>query len=280
MDKVGITAQEHKLFCSYIKKICGIHLGDNKDYLVRTRLYKLLDSTESKSFMELYNKAVMDKTGVLERFIINAITTNETSFFRDNTPFEMVKYKIIPDLIDSKNNSDLKKPLNINIWSAACATGQEVYTLAMIFKDLLGDTTKHNVRILGTDISDDAISIASKGFYNDIEMERGVSGLVRDRHFHHISEGWKINDEVRAMANFEKFNLFDSYEQRGPFDIIFCRNVAIYFNEEDKKNIFDRMGNRLKKGGYLIIGATESLGNLCPQFQSFNHVGGVYYQLN
>lgn len=279
MLKIKITGDEHALFSRYIKKISGIHLDESKDYLVQSRLYKFLDITASSSFEELYNKALKDKSHVLEHQIIDAITTNETSFFRDYNPFEMLKYKIIPDIIDSQDNSDLRKPLKLDIWSAACSTGQEVYTTGIIVKDIVGDTTRHNVKILGTDISDEAITKASHGYYNNIEMERGLEGHTRSRFFSHTEKGWKIDDEIRSLATFQKFNLFDSFMGKGPFDIIFCRNVAIYFTENDRREIFNRLGDRLKQNGYLIIGSTESIESLCPKYKSHRHIRSVYYQL-
>lgn len=276
MEKVEITLIEYKLLSAYIEQICGIQLGDDKDYLVRTRLNYLLNATGSKTFTQLYNRIRSDQTNTLKREVINAITTKETSFFRDNTPFEMLKYKIIPDIINSTDNSDLNKPLNI--WSAACATGQEVYSISMIIKDVFRGITTPNINILGTDISDNAIKSANQGIYNDVEMERGLPKLVKDRYFSHKTNGWQINNEIKDLTTFETFNLFDSFENKGPFDIILCRNVTIYFNDNDKKDIFDRLGKRLKKGGYLIIGSTETIEHLCPQYISFKYKQSVYYQ--
>lgn len=279
MGRIEINMKEHELFAEYVKKLTGIVLDETKDYLVHSRLYKFLDITGSESFEELYHKVVADRTGALKNKVIDAITTNETSFFRDYSPFEMIKYKVIPDIIDKQNNSNLDKPLKLDIWSAACSTGQEVYTIGITLKEILGDTTKHNIRILGTDISDEAITKASHGYYSSIEMERGVEGHTKNRHFSHTEMGWKIDDEIRALATFKKFNLFDSYAGKGSFDIIFCRNVAIYFSEEDRKDIFTRLGQCLKPGGKLIIGSTESIGRLCPQYESHRHIRSVYYQL-
>lgn len=279
MLRIKITPEEHMLLAAYIKKISGIHLDESKDYLVESRLYKFLDTLNVKTFKDLYNKAISDRTGTLEHQIVDAITTNETSFFRDTSPFEMLKYKILPDIIDRQNNPNLTKPLKLDIWSAACSTGQEVYTIGIILKELLGDTTRHNVKILATDISDKAIATASHGYYSNIEMDRGIQTHTRSKYFSLTDMGWKIDDEIRALASFQKFNLFNSYLGKGPFDIIFCRNVAIYFTEQDRKDIFTRLGERLKPGGYLIIGSTESIATLCPQYKSSRYIRSIYYQL-
>ncbi|MCK5674881.1 MAG: hypothetical protein KAH95_15990, partial [Spirochaetales bacterium] len=188
--------------------------------------------------------------------------------------------KIIPDLIDRRvSGSDItKSPLTLKIWSAACSTGQEVYSIGIVLKELLGDITKHNVTILGTDISDDAVTKASYGYFNWVEIERGLPPDKLNRYFNKEKDMWKIDDEIRSMATFKKLNLMEDFNHLGMFDIIFCRNVAIYFPEEKKKSLFSRISQLLKPDGSLIIGGTESIAAICPTLESKRYLRSIFYQ--
>jgi chemotaxis protein methyltransferase CheR len=167
----------------------------------------------------------------------------------------------------------------VRIWSAACSTGQEIYSIAILLKELLGDPDRYGVRLLGTDISDDAVARASRGLYNPTEIARGLPDPLRDRYFTSTREGWQIRDEIRAMVSFRHQNLMGDLTPLGKFDVIFCRNVAIYFSEADKVSLFRRIERALEPNGYLLIGAMESLNGLCPQFESKRHLRSVYYQV-
>jgi chemotaxis protein methyltransferase CheR len=277
---VKINPDEIKIISKYIYNISGISLDDKKAYLIETRLKGILEKVGLSSYMELYHLASSDKTKTLEREIIDAITTNETLFFRDKSPFEMFKYKVMPDLIDKRTGkSSNNLPITIRIWSAACATGQEVYSMAIVLKELIPDISKYNIKILGTDISDNAIARASYGRYNKFEVERGLDGNLLHKYFTPNGDSWKINDNIRAMALFQKRNLMKPFIGLGQFDIIFCRNVAIYFTIEDRKRLFERMASVLAPDGYLIVGSTESLSGICPIFEPKRHLRSVFYQL-
>ena len=175
----------------------------------------------------------------LARKIIEAITTNETSFFRDTSPFDLLRHKLIPDLIDRRSKNGARIP--IRIWSAACSTGQEAYSTAIVLKELLGDLPRYDIRILGTDISNKVVAQASYGEYNRLELERGLPPETLARHFTASGDRWKIRDEIRAMATFRTMNLLEPFSFPHPFDIIFCRNVAIYFTESDKTRLFQNL---------------------------------------
>jgi chemotaxis protein methyltransferase CheR len=164
------------------------------------------------------------------------------------------------------------------IWSAACSTGQELYSIAILLKELLGDPDRYGIRLLGTDISDDAVARASRGLFSPVEISRGLSEAQRDRYFVPAAGGWQIRDEIRAMASFQKLNLMADFSAVGRFDVIFCRNVAIYFTERDRISLFGRMDRALEPGGYLVIGTMESLNGICPQFESKRHLRSTFYQ--
>jgi chemotaxis protein methyltransferase CheR len=166
----------------------------------------------------------------------------------------------------------------IRIWSAACSTGQEAYTTGIVLKETLGDLRNYDIRILGTDISDRAVGLASYGHFSRMELERGLSPDKLTKYFVPVGDQWKIRDEIRALATFRPMNLLQPFSFPAPFDLIFCRNVAIYFTEPDKVRLFQNLGRCLARDGALIIGATESLGGLCPEFESKRHLRAVFYQ--
>jgi len=274
---VALCGDEWKLIAGYVHSICGVQLDESKRYLIESRLSGLLEQTATLSYAGLYQKARMDASGSLERSIINAITTGETSFFRDDGPFQLLRYKILPDLIDRRSRSAAGK-IPIRVWSAACSSGQEVYSIAIVLREVLGGSDKYDIRLLGTDISPEAVRRASLGVYNGVEAGRGVGADQLSRYFARQGANWKGRDEIRAMASFRTVNLLRDFSPLGQFDIIFCRNVAIYFSEADKIALFGRMEKSLAADGYLIVGVTESLGAVCPRLVARNHLRAVFYQ--
>ncbi len=275
-----ITPDEVRIISRYIYDISKITLDQSKAYLIESRLSELLKAQNCSSFYELYQRAKADLTKSLEKKIIDKITTKETYFFRDNSPFELLQHKILPDLIDIRTAKSSKFfPISIRIWSAACSTGQEVYSIAIIIKELLPALTKYNIKISGTDISDAAIGQASYGVFNKFEIERGLTHDKLEKYFIPFKDKWKVKDELRAMVSFSKHNLMFPFTDIGKFDIIFCRNVGIYFSIEDRKKLFNKIADVLEQDSYLIIGATESLTNICSRFEPKRHLKSVYYQL-
>jgi chemotaxis protein methyltransferase CheR len=278
MTNVTITRDELAVWSRYVHEICGVFLDESKGYLFETRLGGLLREAATPSFSELYYKAKSDLTHGLRRKIIDAITTNETSFFRDTSPFELLQHKLIPELIDRRTKMGVR-PIRIRIWSAACSTGQEVYSTGIVFKELLGDFRGFDVRILGTDISDKAVAQASYGHFSRQELDRGMAPDKVTKYFELNGDRWKIRDDIRGLATFKTMNLLEPFTFPVPFDIIFCRNVAIYFTEPDKVRLFKNIGKYLAKDGCLIIGGTESISGLCPEFEPKRYLRAVFYQL-
>jgi chemotaxis protein methyltransferase CheR len=278
---IKIKPDEIKVLSNYIYNVSGISIDASKSYLLETRFGKLLEEEGCKSYSELYHKAKSITNKVLETKIINAITTNETLFFRDSGPFELLKFKILPDLIDTRSGNGKRTGLsNLKIWSSACSTGQEIYSVAIVIKELLGNTNKQKFTLIGTDLSDAAIAQASAGIYNKFEIERGLPREKLQRYFVPTGGNWKIKDEIRAMATFRRMNLMQPFSSLGKFDIVLCRNVAIYFTLADRKKLFNKIADILAPGGYLIIGSTESLTGVCPRFVPKRHLRSIYYQLN
>ena len=274
---IKITPQEYQTYCKYIYDICGITLTPNQAYLIETRLAPLIKKLACSSFSELYNKCKADRLKKLEQEIVDAITTNETYFYRDKSPFELLQHKILPDLID-KRSTRPGLPTTIKIWSAACSFGQEVYTIAFTLKELLGkDISNYRISIVGTDISDEAIARSSYGLYNQFEVERGLPPNKLRLYFDQVDKGWRIKDELRSMVSFRKLNLFNSFAALGRFDIIFCRNVAIYFSQPDKVKLYEKIGAALAPDGYLLIGAQESLTGITDIFEPQRYMRSIFY---
>jgi chemotaxis protein methyltransferase CheR len=272
---IHLLPEERSPVYQYIYSLCGVALDDSKVYLIEGRLGGLAARAGCASFSQLLSRARTDPSRALERSIVDAITTNETLFFRDGAPFDLLRHKIIPELIDRRSRTGSAR---IRIWSAACSTGQELYSIAILLKELLGDTERYGVQLIGTDISDDAVARASRGLFSAVEISRGMSEDMRSRYFSARPGAWQIRDEIRAMASFRKLNLLQDFSALGRFDVIFCRNVAIYFNDADRRKLFARMERALEPGGALVIGAMESLTGIAPQFESKRHLRSIFYQ--
>lgn len=271
---------ELREWSDYIVGLCGVRLDNSKAYLLQARLADLGTDLGCPSFSDLLAQTRRDRGGRLPKEIIERITTRETSFFRDASPFVLLQNKLIPDLIDRAESRQPGGPVPIRIWSAAASSGQEIYSIAISLRELLGNHPRYRIRLLATDISTRAIAKASRGIFDDFEMGRGLSPLLKQKYFTHTPDGWKIRDELRALVSFRQANLLENFSHLGSFDIIFCRNVAIYFEEAVKKSLFDRLAQQLAPGGSLVVGSAESVAGLCPQFTSKRHLRSIYYQLN
>ncbi len=277
MPRIAVTPEEFKAFTQYILEISGIVLDVGKEYLLETRLHSLLDKYRCQSYSELMKKSKMDFKREIENQIIDAISTNETYFFRDKSPFEMLQHKIIPDLIDKRSAKRIDKP-TLRLWSAASSTGQEIYSIAMTLLEMGITPQNYNIKLFGTDISDAAISQASYGIYNKFEVARGLDPIRLKKYFDPIDDKYKIKDELRAMVQFKKMNLLKPFMGIGQFDIVLCRNVMIYFTKEDRRKIYANIASTLAPDGYLLIGSTESLVNDTDLFSSNKYLNAVFYQ--
>ena len=273
-----IGTREIDSVCELVHELCGIYLDASKSYLIESRLGELVRRHECTSFGELVQRAGRGGAQELKSEIVDAITTQETLFFRNQSPFEALKYKALPELIDSKQRSPF--PRRIRIWSAATSTGQEAYSIAMSLCEVIPDIEKWDIQILGTDISDAAIAKASRGQYSPLEVERGVPDPLLRRYFRRVEKDWTVHDRVRSLVSFRRLNLHESFDALGRFDIIFCRNVAIYFTPKARRSLFDRMTKKLATTGYLFVGSSELLRDLGAQYVPLHHCGAVFYRPN
>ncbi|MCG8563481.1 MAG: protein-glutamate O-methyltransferase CheR [Desulfobacterales bacterium] len=279
MTRIAITPEEFKNFAQYILDISGIALDFGKEYLLETRLTPLLSELGCTSYQELLQRARLDMKKDLENKIIDAISTNETYFFRDKAPFQLLQHKIIPDLIDRRMPRTPGLKPTLRLWSAANSTGQEIYSIAMTLREMGVMPEKYNIKLFGTDISDAAIAQASYGVYNKFEVARGLEPARLNKYFDPEGDNYRIKDEIRAMAQFKKMNLMKPFVGMGKFDIVLCRNVMIYFSSEDRKRIYQNIAKVMEPDGYLIIGSTESLINDTDMFASHKYLNSVFYQL-
>jgi len=274
----SITPDDFTCLSGYIEGISGIRLDWSKAYLVEARLGRVITELRYGSYLELYDRARADGTGGIRDRIIDAITTGETLFFRDSSPYELLTEKIVPDFISSRVRQN-RLPATLRIWSAACSTGQEIYSIAMLLKDRLPSNGAITASLLATDISGAAIARASLGRYNRMEIERGLPEDKLLRYFHREPDVWRISDEIRAMVSCKRLNLLEDFTRLGKFDIIFCRNVAYYFAEATRTCLFQRLENALEPGGCLVLGATETLAGQPTRLVSMQHRRSYYYQL-
>jgi len=278
---MAITQKEFDLLRAYIKESCGIAVGDEKSYLIESRLAKLLVETGSKDFSEFYYKAKSEAVGNLRDKIVDAMTTNETLWFRDKSLWDAMREQILPGFLDDLAK---KKTNKIRIWSAACSTGQEPYSLTMMIDDLVASRKWPGVKteqfeIMATDISPSALFLAMSGRYNRLAMSRGMSDYFKSRYFKEMGNTAMLNEEIRKRVKFKKLNLQGSFLSLGRFDLVLLRNVAIYFSETFKRELFSKIAKTLNKDRLFILGASESLTGYSTDFNLQTYKKAMYYQL-
>jgi chemotaxis protein methyltransferase CheR len=256
-------------------EVAGIQWDESKIYLVESRLSGLPAKYQCKTLAEFLRLVKLNDAAARNAFI-DAITTRETTFFRDQAPFQALEYKVLPEVIDGKQSSIF--PRRLRLWSAACSSGQEPYSMAMTIARLVPDFEEWDILIYATDISDAAIATASRGFYTDFEMDRGIPAEQRDAYFEKQPGGWKVRDEIRSLVRFERRNLMDPFTGLANFDVIFCRNVAIYFDPLVRDKLFRRLADVLHTDGTLFAGHAERLDHIGPEFASQTHCRTAYYQ--
>ncbi len=279
MAKISISSEDFKLMREFIEQSCGISLGDNKEYLVETRLSDILSEAGCETYKDLCIKAKNDPRSGLRDKIVDAMTTNETLWFRDKYPFDLLKSDILPAY--SKEFASGKRK-NIRIWCAACSTGQEPYSAVMTFMEYAKNSTPlklDHLEVVATDISPSALYIANAGLYDDFAIGRGMTPAYQKSYFEKKGRFWAITNEVKKTIRFKRFNLQDSFMSLGKFDIVFCRNVAIYFSDQFKKGLFEKISKVLNKGGYFFLGGSETMSGHSDRFNILTYNRGLYYQI-
>ncbi|MGM0676985.1 MAG: CheR family methyltransferase [Pseudomonadota bacterium] len=275
MSSGPIEPQDYEDFKIFLERSCGLVLGDNKHYLVTSRLSRLMKEFSVASVSELLKLLKRGGRSGLRERVIEAMTTNETYWFRDVFPFEILKNQIYPELAKKSPGS------TVRIWCAACSSGQEPYSISMATSEYLQSRagSLRDVQILGTDISGAVLREAREGSYDSLAVARGLSLDRRNRFFIQKGDRWEVKPEIKARVSYREFNLLDNYNAMGRFDIVFCRNVLIYFSLESKRTILKRISQILNPGGYLFLGASESMANYSDAFEMVRCNPGVVYRL-
>jgi chemotaxis protein methyltransferase CheR len=269
---LDLTPDMYSAFTSYLKNSSGILLGASKQYLVKNRLSTVLRDSEYNSLADLI--VALERgaaSSKLKSTVLDVMTTNETFWFRDKGHFEILKKKIFA-----------KKGRSIKVWSAACSSGQEPYSISLYFDEYLREQSPaghQSLQILATDISEKIVAEAKSAIYSNLSLSRGVSEDFKVRHFKQCRDDWTLNSTVKSRVRFQIFNLLDRFDSLGRFDVIFIRNVLIYFPDETKRNILERMAKVLNPGGVLFLSSTESLPVGFDLLEPVREVGGRYYQL-
>jgi len=240
-------------FRRQLAALTGISLDADKQYLAESRLAPVLRAHGLAGFPQLVDAFERPDRTALVREVIDAMTTNETLFFRDRTPFETFRSRVLPDLISAHAHER-----RLRFWCAACSTGQEAYSLAMTLDQDAKLLRGWSIEILATDLSSSAIDAARTGSYSQFEVQRGLSTGQLLRYFHRKEEAWRVNEHLRARIDFRDLNLLSDFTDLGKFNVIFCRNVLMYFEPEVKRSVLSRLNQALNDDGYLFLGASET----------------------
>ncbi len=284
-----LSDSDFERISGYVHQICGIALKSDKKYLVEQRLESVATGQNCRSFSEFAQVISCCADNTLRDQIIAAITTNETSFFRDKHPFLLFRNHILPRLISTAESRASRVPTRrgakVSILSAGASTGQEPYSLAILIHEAMQFRGKDGLipddfAILATDVSSRALAKAIAGEYNEMEIGRGLSDLQKALYFTKIGQIWSIKDDIRRMVEFRKTNFVQPFSHLGAFDLIFCRNVLIYFDDERKRKILEQFHSMLPEKGILVLGASENAYGYGALFESHSVEGSIYYVKN
>ncbi|MCC6469072.1 MAG: protein-glutamate O-methyltransferase [Alphaproteobacteria bacterium] len=265
--------EDFDFLSSLLKERSGLVLARDKGYLLESRLLPVARRHGIKGLDELVAAVRARRDAALLRDITEAMTTNESLFFRDIKPFEIFKSKVLPDLMASRQSSR-----TIKIWCAASSSGQEPYSIAMTLKEEGARVANWRIEIVATDISVEMLEKAKAGSYSQFEVQRGLPINLLLKYFKQVGDKWQIDNALRGMVKYREFNLLDDPATLGSFDIIFCRNVLIYFDPPTKTKVLDRMSRILAPDGFLYLGGAETVIGVTERFQPLSGYRGVYCQ--
>jgi chemotaxis protein methyltransferase CheR len=266
-----VTPHDYDFLRKCLKERSGLVLSADKQYLVESRLLPVARKTGLTTLGELVGMLRGAHDPALMTTVVEAMTTNESFFFRDKAPFEHFRTTIMPALIEAR-----RATRSIRIWCAAASTGQEPYSLAMCLKEIEREILGWRIEILATDISGEVLEKARQGIYSQFEVQRGLPIQLLVKHFARSGEFWQIAPELRAMVRYRQLNLLADFSQLGMFDLVFCRNVLIYFDAETKTDVLNRMARATASDGYLVLGAAETVVGLTDRFKMLVDRRGLY----
>jgi chemotaxis protein methyltransferase CheR len=265
-----VTPLDYDYLRKLLKDRSGLVLSTEKQYLVESRLTPLARKAGIASLGDLVAK-LRGNNERLAADVVEAMTTNETFFYRDKIPFDHFRDTIMPGLLAAR-----ARERRLRIWCSAASTGQEPYSLAMCLKEMKDKLAGWRVEILGTDLSADVLEKAKAGVYSQFEVQRGLPIQMLVKHFSQVGDTWQISPEIRAMVQYRQLNLLSDFAHLGSFDVIFCRNVLIYFDQETKISVLNRIARLLDPEGFLVLGAAETVVGLTEAFKPLADKRGLY----
>jgi chemotaxis protein methyltransferase CheR len=266
-----MTGADFAFIAQFLKERSGLIITQDKMYLLETRLASILRDNGLSGLPALVDLLRQPGGATVKDQVVDAMTTNETSFFRDNHPFDALRKSVIPALIERRAASR-----SLRIWSAACSTGQEPYSLAMMLKDSFPILGNWKVEIVATDLSPSVLERARQGIYSTFEVQRGLPIQMLVRHFDQQEPNWQIKRELRQTVTFRPLNLLEDFSALGQFDVVLCRNVLIYFDQPTKTRILSAIARRIAGDGVLLLGGAESVFGLSDAFAGVTGLKGVY----
>ena len=266
-----MTPLDYDYLRKLVKERSGLVLTADKQYLVESRLLPVARKGGLSGLSDLVQRLKGPQAQALTVEVVEAMMTNEFFFFRDKLPFEHFRDTIIPALIAARANQR-----RIRIWCAAASTGQEPYSLAMCLKEIAPLVAGYRIDIVATDLSTEVLEKAKAGIYSQFEVQRGLPIQLLIKYFMQIGETWQIAPELRAMVQFRPFNLMNDFASLGMFDVVFCRNVLIYFDQQTKIGVLERAARAVERDGYLVLGAAETVVGLTDSFKPVPDRRGLY----
>jgi chemotaxis protein methyltransferase CheR len=265
-----MTPADYDFLRKFLKEKSGLDLSADKQYLVESRLVPLARKAGLSGIDELVQKIKFGSSAIAAD-VVEAMTTNETFFFRDKTPFDHLRDVVMPEMIQARSARR-----SLRIWCAAASTGQEPYSIAMVIKEMSAQLAGWRIEIVGTDISQQVLEKSKSGLYTQFEVQRGLPIQLLVKYFKQIGDMWQIAPELRAMIQYKPLNLLTDFSHLGKFDIIFCRNVLIYFDQDMKTQIFGRLAKCMEPDGFLALGAAETVVGLTEAFKPHADKRGLY----
>jgi len=263
--------EDFQLMSSLVRERSGLVLGEDKAYLLESRLTPITRKNGLQSLEDLVAAVRTKKDENLIAAIVEAMTTNESLFFRDSKPFDQLKELVFPELLKARESNR-----QIRIWSAACSSGQEPYSIAMLIKEAGSIFANWKIDIVATDLSEEMLAKASSGVYGQFEVQRGLPITMLVKYFKQDGDKWEIDPSLRSMVKFRKFNLLESPSPLGRFDIVLCRNVLIYFDQDTKRAVLERISSVMAEDGSLYLGGAETVLGITEKFQPVPGQRGLY----
>lgn len=266
-----MTPIEFDFLKKFLKDRSGLVLSDDKQYLVESRLLPIAKNSGLETLSKLVQELQRPGSRKLQEDVVEAMTTNESFFFRDKTPFDHFKEIMMPHMLEARGSSR-----SVKIWCAAASTGQEPYSLAICLKEMGPKMAGWRTRIIGTDLSAEVLEKAKAGLYSQFEVQRGLPIQLLLKYFEQKGDLWQIDAGIKAMVELRKLNLLENFSHLGEFDIIFCRNVLIYFDQPTKSEILGRLAKLMPEDGYLVLGAAETVVGLTDAFKPVPGKRGLF----